>query len=138
LAYLKQQGCPWNSRTYSEAAYAGHLHILQWAHEQGCPWEIDDVVYSALNQRHWHIWHWLRHTHGDLFEANRKFADTFEYVPYVDPPGGYEARQHFTVHHNLCWPLGIRRWVVTIRETLEQPLQKALCPDLVLLIQRYV
>ena len=29
--------CPWNEWTCTEAAFGGHLGVLQWARENGCP-----------------------------------------------------------------------------------------------------
>lgn len=42
-------GCPWNSATCTEAAHAGNLPCLQYAHEQGCAW--DHGTYQAVLER---------------------------------------------------------------------------------------
>ena len=39
LAWAKDNGCPWRSRTCSLIAESGHLEVLQWAREFGCPWD---------------------------------------------------------------------------------------------------
>ena len=38
LQWARQNGCPWDWRTYEWAA--GHASIQQWADENGCPWKI--------------------------------------------------------------------------------------------------
>ena len=38
LKWARANGCPWDWRTCSEAAYGGHLELLRWARENGAPW----------------------------------------------------------------------------------------------------
>ena len=38
LTCLRANGCPWDERTCSGAAWRGHLEVLKWAHKNGCPW----------------------------------------------------------------------------------------------------
>ena len=39
LQWARAQGCPWNTKTCSEASRGGHLALLQWARAEGCPWD---------------------------------------------------------------------------------------------------
>lgn len=48
LAYLHQQGCPWDERVTAAAARASSLHCLRYAHQHGCPW--DATVCTAAAQ----------------------------------------------------------------------------------------
>ena len=36
LIWLRQIGCPWDSRTCANAAQFGHLEVLKWARTNGC------------------------------------------------------------------------------------------------------
>ena len=36
LIWLRQIGCPWDSRTCANAAQFGHLEVLKWARANGC------------------------------------------------------------------------------------------------------
>jgi hypothetical protein len=38
LAWAKDNGCPWESKTCAEAAAGGHLEVLQWARGNDCEW----------------------------------------------------------------------------------------------------
>ncbi|KXZ51126.1 hypothetical protein GPECTOR_13g613 [Gonium pectorale] len=37
MAWLRERGCPWGGRVYSNAARAGCVAALEWLAEQGCP-----------------------------------------------------------------------------------------------------
>ena len=37
LRYARENGCPWDERTYAVAAEKGYLDILEYARENGCP-----------------------------------------------------------------------------------------------------
>ena len=39
LQWLRAQGCPWSTDTFSSAARRGHLEILQWLRAAGCDWD---------------------------------------------------------------------------------------------------
>ena len=39
--------CEWNETTCSEAAYGGHLEVLQWARANGCEWNALTCSYAA-------------------------------------------------------------------------------------------
>ena len=36
VIYLHEQGCRWNEKTCDDAAYYGHLELLQYLRENGC------------------------------------------------------------------------------------------------------
>jgi len=37
LQWAREQDCPWDADTCSDAARGGHLEVLKWAWEHGCP-----------------------------------------------------------------------------------------------------
>jgi hypothetical protein len=39
LMYLHENGCAWNEKTCSLAAFYGHLECLRYLHENGCVWD---------------------------------------------------------------------------------------------------
>jgi len=39
LKYLFDHGCPWDENACANAAYGGHLQCLKFLHEHGCPWD---------------------------------------------------------------------------------------------------
>jgi len=44
LKWLREQGCPWDEKTFRGAARAGHLEILMWLKEMGCPTVIPRMM----------------------------------------------------------------------------------------------
>ena len=50
LKYAHENGCPWDEST-CEAAARGHLECLQYAHENGCPWD-EWVCHEAAKGGH--------------------------------------------------------------------------------------
>ena len=59
IKWLRERGCPWNSRTLEVAAVNGDWDILRWAHANGCPWE-EDVCASAAEGGNLDMLKWLR------------------------------------------------------------------------------
>ncbi len=58
LQWLLQQGCQWNGCVYIEAASAGKLDIIKWAHREGMPWppsrwRDEEVPGSTLSAERW-------------------------------------------------------------------------------------
>ena len=51
LRYAHEAGYPWDERTTGAAAWNGHLECLRYAHEQGCPWN-EDVLGNAATCGH--------------------------------------------------------------------------------------
>jgi hypothetical protein len=51
LQWARQQGCPWDAWTCSDAAKGGQLEVLQWARQQGCPWN-DEACRAAARGGH--------------------------------------------------------------------------------------
>lgn len=47
VCVLRANGCPWDIRTYSGAAYGEHLGVLQWADENGCPSDEETCRFAA-------------------------------------------------------------------------------------------
>ena len=54
LKWLREEGCPWEEETCSEAAKGGHLNVLKYAHENGCPWNEETCMYAA-EEGHLHV-----------------------------------------------------------------------------------
>ena len=64
LGYLKAKGCPVHNKAWANAAKAGHLHVLQWAHSQGllqsCLGSTHNMLgYWAARGGHAHMLQWL-------------------------------------------------------------------------------
>jgi hypothetical protein len=47
LAWAKEIGCPWNTRTCALAAAGGHLAVLKWLREHRCPWDSSTCAAAA-------------------------------------------------------------------------------------------
>jgi hypothetical protein len=47
LKWARQNGCPWNELTCSEAAKGGHLEVLRWARQNGCPFDPGTCEWAA-------------------------------------------------------------------------------------------
>ena len=60
LQWARENGCPWDEETCSEAASGGHLETLKWARENGCPWNIEAVRANAAWGGHLEMLEWLR------------------------------------------------------------------------------
>ena len=48
LKYLFDHGCPWDENACVNAAYGGHLQCLKFLHEHGCPWDGRTIRYARL------------------------------------------------------------------------------------------
>jgi hypothetical protein len=59
LTCLRANGCPWDERTCSGAAYGGHLEVLKWAHQNGCPW-YENTCVAAARGGHLEVLKWAR------------------------------------------------------------------------------
>jgi len=57
LAWAKDNGCPWESRTC--AAAGGRLDVLQWARKYHCPWDERTTVFAARGG-HLEVLKWAR------------------------------------------------------------------------------
>jgi hypothetical protein len=51
LARARANGCPWQGWKTANAAFEGHLEVLQWARANGCPRD-HLVLVSAAEQGH--------------------------------------------------------------------------------------
>ena len=55
----KSNGCPWDERTYANAAMGGHSDVLKWARANGCPWD-KEMCSFAVRKGDMKILEWLR------------------------------------------------------------------------------
>ncbi|KXZ45255.1 hypothetical protein GPECTOR_56g351 [Gonium pectorale] len=46
LAWLRERGCPWDSRAVTAAARSGYVAALEWLAERGCPMPDDGSPYT--------------------------------------------------------------------------------------------
>jgi hypothetical protein len=44
LQGARANGCEWDEGTCSEAAWGGHLQVLQWVRANGCDWDLDECL----------------------------------------------------------------------------------------------
>jgi hypothetical protein len=68
LKWALANGCDWDERTCSYAAYGGHLEVLKWAHANGCNWDtwtcsnaasnghLDCLKWARANGCDWDVW----------------------------------------------------------------------------------
>ncbi|KAL6070251.1 Ankyrin repeat domain containing protein [Balamuthia mandrillaris] len=68
------QDCPWDGQTCEQAAFHGHLHVLQWALEQGCPWSPCAFAMAA-RQGHLQVLRWVLANQREL-DCKRWCPDT--------------------------------------------------------------
>ena len=47
LKYAHEHGCPWDATTCANAAGGGNILCLKYAHEHGCPWDEKTCSYAA-------------------------------------------------------------------------------------------
>jgi hypothetical protein len=47
MIFLYENGCPWDSFTFTWAAEHGNLENMQWLLEKECPWSCDTFIYAA-------------------------------------------------------------------------------------------
>ena len=59
LRWIRTNDCPWDSYTCTWAAKGGHLEILKWAWENGCPWDSDTCA-KAARGGHLEVLKWAR------------------------------------------------------------------------------
>jgi len=59
LAWAKDNGCPWDSRTSLEAAAGGQLEVLKWVREHECPWDAGACAEAAYGG-HLEVLVWAR------------------------------------------------------------------------------
>ena len=50
IKWLKENGCPWDTRTCTFAALNGHLEVLKWLKENGCPWDTRTYSNAAVKR----------------------------------------------------------------------------------------
>lgn len=62
VKWLKQQNCPWDSRTFQYAAMIGYIEIMEWLYQNNCPWDAQ-TYQNAINNDEPAIAKWLR-DHG--------------------------------------------------------------------------
>ena len=58
LQKLRREGHPWNTEVQQCGAWAGHLHVLQYALAQGCPWSWDVCEAAARHGGHTEVVDW--------------------------------------------------------------------------------
>jgi hypothetical protein len=59
LEWAKDNGCPWQPRTCSQAAHGGRLEVLRWAREHGCDWDAGTCA-TADAGGHLEVLRWAR------------------------------------------------------------------------------
>ena len=70
LQKLRREGHPWNTEVQQCGAWAGHLHVLQYALAQGCPWSWDVCEAAARHGGHTEVVDWaVRMRDADRCEA---------------------------------------------------------------------
>ena len=47
LKYAHENGCPWDSRVFTVAAFEGHLDCLRYLDKNGCPWDQNTCAGAA-------------------------------------------------------------------------------------------
>ena len=57
---MRENDCPWDEDTCTDAAQGGHLEVLKWSRENGCPWNIVVVRAHATKGCHLEMVKWLR------------------------------------------------------------------------------
>jgi len=70
LQWARANGCQWNERTCTWAAWWGRLEILKWAHENGCPLDAKTCAF-ALMGGHLDVLQWARANGCQWNEATR-------------------------------------------------------------------
>ena len=61
LTWLKEKECPWDSRTFYNAAEIYNFEIIKWLTEQGCPWdsEVFEHLLHNFGDEHTYIFEYL-------------------------------------------------------------------------------
>jgi len=59
MKWLRSIGCPWDSRTCTNAAGCGALDVLKWAIENGCDHSIYSMTRSAVYNGAIDVMEWL-------------------------------------------------------------------------------
>ncbi len=49
MKWLRKNGCPWDSNTFSSAAENGNLENMKWLKKNGCPWNENTFVEAEEN-----------------------------------------------------------------------------------------
>ena len=75
LQFLRESGCPWDSRT---CATGGHLEVLKWAREKQCPWHDMTLVWT-VSRGHLEVLQWAREHGCPWTAATRDEAATKGY-----------------------------------------------------------
>jgi hypothetical protein len=44
LQWARENGCPWDEKTLTDAAENGHVHVFQWAMDHDCPWDCEEEI----------------------------------------------------------------------------------------------
>lgn len=70
LQFLRANGFPWKVLTLENAAFGGHIHVLNWAWENNCPRGngIEAISCRAARGGHQHVIEWAR-DHNCLFSV---------------------------------------------------------------------
>ena len=89
VQWLRQNGCPWDSRTCFCAAAGGHLEILKWARSQDppCPWSRRDCRDGAFQSGHQHIIDWIDQQEDESDVEYREFSDGDDPLAMSDSNG---------------------------------------------------
>ena len=62
LAWAKDNGCPWDTKTCMLIARSGQLEVLRWAREHGCDWD-EWTCARAAGGGHLAVLRWAREHH---------------------------------------------------------------------------
>ncbi len=69
LKWARENGFPWNMNTCNMAAKGGYLHILEWAMANGCEWDIQQICIKAATRGNLYILKWAI-GNGHTFDYN--------------------------------------------------------------------
>ena len=67
LRWARENGCDWSAGTCLNAAYGGHLEVLQWLRAEGCP-RNKLTCHYAVDQGHIEVLRWAREN-GAMWKA---------------------------------------------------------------------
>ena len=59
LNWLHENDCPWNKNTFGAAVAMGNLDILNWLHEKGYSWDKDSIEFHMTTTLNKNVIPWL-------------------------------------------------------------------------------
>jgi hypothetical protein len=68
MIFLFENGCPWYEYTFSSAAFCGNLENMKWLKENGCPWNCLTFTRAIQNGNLENI-QWLKANGCPQFET---------------------------------------------------------------------